>query len=463
MASKANGAAAPNPRKRLILCLDGTWNTADGDEITNIVRLRDMLQPGLTAGIEQRIYYDEGVGTQGWFARYVAGATGEGLDVNVRQAYRFLSQFYEPGDEIYLFGFSRGAFTARSLAGYIGASGLLKQENCTQQNEERAWAHYRTDAKDRYPHEGLGLAELCHEKLRIRALGVFDTVGSLGIPLDIGAAARERFQFHDTTLSSIIDFSLHAVAVDEKRGPFPPSLWQVPQHTNFKAVEQVWFPGVHSDIGGGYGDGGVGALTLKWMLDRIDGLNADYKQPSLVLRDGERQSLAPNGAAPIHESRSREYVWSRYRPTLRVIAQQRPSGNGFSLASLPPHARPIGEYLHLSVLDRLRRGNDESGQRYNPITVRHALDRLFSAGQRALTRPTVQLGFVGKNGRPLDWIDDERDASELSAALPPEYLDPLALARMAWAGSAASAPLRPSDEGRVGGHEGHEEDVRVEG
>lgn len=424
--TKEAAPAAAGTRKRLILCLDGTWNTADGDEITNIVRLRDMLQPGTAGGIEQRIYYDEGVGTQGWFDRYIGGGTGDGLDVNVRQAYRFLSQFYEPDDEIYLFGFSRGAFTARSLAGYIGASGLLKRENCTEANEERAWAYYRTNAKDRYPSDGLRLTELCHQDLRIRALGVFDTVGSLGVPLDI--RNRQRFQFHDTTLSSIIDFSLHALAVDEKRGPFPPSLWQVPQHTNFKAVEQVWFPGVHSDIGGGYGAGGVGALTLQWMLGRIDGLNAEYEQPSLVFRDGERQSLAPDGRAPIHESRSRKYVVSRHWPTIRVVAQQRPSGNGFNLASLPPHARPIGEYLHLSVLDRLRKGKDERGQHYSPVNVRHALDRLFSAEQRALKRPTVQLGFVGKNGRPLDWIGNADDTDELAAALPPEYLDPLALA-----------------------------------
>ncbi len=186
----------------------------------------------------------------------------------------------------------------------------------------------------------------------------------------------------------------------------------MPQHTNFKAVEQVWFPGVHSDIGGGYGGWGRRALTLKWMLDRIDGLNADYKQPSLVLSRSGEQSAAPNGAAPIHESRSREYVWSRYRPTLRVIAQQRPSGNGFSRASLPPHARPIGEYLHLSVArSPAARATMKSGQRAttrSPCAMRARPP--VQRGSVRWTRPTVQLGFVGKNGRPLDWIGDERDA-----------------------------------------------------
>lgn len=427
--------APANARKRLILCLDGTWNTADGEEITNIVRLRDMLLPGIVDGVEQRVYYDEGVGTRSWSDKYIGGGTGEGLDVNVRQGYRFLSQYYEPGDEIYLFGFSRGAFTARSLAGYLGASGLLTRENCTRDNEERAWSFYRTDAKDRYPHDGLRLRELCHDGLRIRALGVFDTVGSLGIPLrmwDHLTNGRSKYQFHDTTLSSIIDCSLHAVAIDEKRGPFQPSLWQVPQHTSFKTVEQVWFPGVHSDIGGGYGEGGVGALTLRWMLDRIAGLNGEAGQQSLVFRRGEMEALRADGRAPIHESRTWKFVASRYRPTVRVIAQQRPDGGRIRLASLPPHARPIGEYLHLSALERLRAGQDERGRSYDPMNLRQALRRLFSEEQRRLTRPSVGLGFVGQAGQPLDWLGKDEDAEALRAAMPTDFHAAMEQARASW-------------------------------
>ncbi|ADH89388.1 Protein of unknown function DUF2235 [Ancylobacter novellus DSM 506] len=464
MASKTSGAAAPNPRKRLILCLDGTWNTADGDEITNIVRLRDMLQPGTADGIEQRIYYDEGVGTLGGFDKYIGGGVGKGLDVNVRQAYRFLSQFYAPGDEIYIFGFSRGAFTARSLAGYIGASGLLRQDSCNPVNEDAAWAYYRTDAKDRYPTEGLRLGGLCHAGVRIRVLGVFDTVGSLGIPLSVATFRDRRFQFHDTTLSSIIDHSLHAVAIDEKRRFFPPSLWQVPQHANYRTVEQVWFPGVHADIGGGYGAGGIGALTLKWMLDRIDALNTKEGRPSLVYRDGEPS--IPRQASPIaiHESRSWKSIISNSLPTIRIISQQRPVRNGsamFRLAALPPHARPIGEFVHVSALAQLHCKSGRKGQGYDPLNLRYALDQLFSSDHVALKRPTVRLGFVGENGNPLDWIADEDDANELSAALPSEYLDPLDRARTAWAASAAPAPSGPPDEGGGRRHEGHEEDVGV--
>lgn len=341
-------------RRRLILCLDGTWNTANGEEITNIVRLRDMLQPGVTDGVEQRIYYDEGVGTLGGLDKYVGGGLGKGLDINVRQAYRFLSQFYETGDEIYIFGFSRGAFTARSLAGYVGASGLLHRDTCTRDNEEATWLHYRTHSKDRYPTEGIRLSALCHADLRIRMLGVFDTVGSLGIPLDAVdflTGRRRQYQFHDTTLSSVIDHSLHALAIDEMRRFFPPSLWQVPQHANFTTVEQVWFPGVHSDIGGGYGMGGIGAVTLDWMLGRIDQLNADAGQASLSLRPGHR--LVLSGAAPldIHESRHGvRSIFSNIKPSLRVIAQQRPADRGDT--SWPRCPRTPGPSANMCMFQR---------------------------------------------------------------------------------------------------------------
>src|SRR5262249_24760365 len=167
---------------------------------------------------------------------------------------------YEPGVEIYIFGFSRGAFTARSLAGYISASGLLKPEHCSEENEDRSWRFYSTSPDDRYPEEHRALAMLCHDRqaVRIRLLGVFDTVGALGVPLGIFRNwNQKRYQFHNVTLGTNVDFAFHALAIDEKRGPFQASLWQYPNHRHFKHIEQVWFPGVHSNIGGSYEDRGI--------------------------------------------------------------------------------------------------------------------------------------------------------------------------------------------------------------
>lgn len=439
MSTESASQAKPAPattRRRLILCLDGTWNTADSEEITNIVRLRDMLQPGVTEGVEQRIYYDEGVGTLGGLDKYVGGGMGRGLDVNVRQAYRFLAQFYERGDEIYIFGFSRGAFTARSLAGYIGAAGLLLRDNCTRENEEATWLHYRTDTKDRYPKDGLRLAELCHRELRIRVLGVFDTVGALGIPLDAAdwlTGRRSKYQFHDTTLSSIIDHSLHALAIDEMRRFFPPSLWQVPQHANYTTVEQVWFPGVHSDIGGGYGEGGVGAVTLDWMLTRIDQLNANAGQASLTFRPGHRPAPASASTEEIHESRHGwRSILSNTTPSLRVIAQQRPPDTGYKLAALPPHAKPLGEHVHLSALQRLTAGKGAGGDPYAPRNLVYALDRYFAPDHVERAHPTVEFGFMGQ-AAPLDWLNNPDDFATLRGVLPPAYHAALQAARKAWA------------------------------
>ncbi|MCK0198502.1 DUF2235 domain-containing protein [Ancylobacter sp. 6x-1] len=426
----AAACGAPSTRRRLILCLDGTWNDDRGLAITNVVRLRDMIQPGIldqgdgSAPVEQRIYYDPGVGTgSDTVEKLLGGSLGLGLGTNVRQAYRFLCQFYEPGDEILVFGFSRGAFTARSLAGYIGASGLLQRDHCTPELEARSWANYRTDPKNRFPAEGVALSAFCHDEVKVALLGVFDTVGTLGIPLEyLNAIGRSRFRFHDTRLSSAVSVSLQALAVDEKRSAFPPALWERPFHANNKVVEQVWFPGVHSDIGGGYEDGGVGAATLRWMLDRIDALGSEHGF-RLVLRPGAVDTLKPDPAAKIHESRTGLlYARDRSRPQIRVIAQQRPKDPGeVRLAALAPHARPINEYVHLGVLRRMAKGLDEDGKPYAPLNMQWLLDALFPSNDPVEERPPIQVGFIDDRGRWLDWIGDEAAFDELVDALPERY------------------------------------------
>lgn len=401
-------------RRRLILCLDGTWNTPDGKTITSIVRLRDIVQPGLVPfdgveEIDQRIYYDEGVGTTGRIRRWIAGATGIGLSCNVRQAYRYLSANYRPGDQILIFGFSRGAFTARSLAGYIGASGLLKPEHCNSEAEQRSWNYYRTSPKDRYPSEGRALAAVSFPPVRISALGVFDTVGALGIPGMLRSLTAQRYQFHDTTLGSNIEVALHALAADEKRYSFAPALWQMPSHKGYGSVEQVWFPGVHSDVGGDYAEDGVGRIVLEWMLKRIRALGAvhgiDVKlRPAATRIHTDRE-------APLHESRTPLFVWDHVRPSIRVMAQQRPVKRWRErMSSLAPHARPIGEYIHASLLSRMDKESD--GRRVNITTALKAL-----AGGTA-----APLGFVDWNGRPYRWgrnpDNETKDRQEFYQVIP---------------------------------------------
>ena len=184
------GARLMSRKRRLILLLDGTWNDADiGDKDTNIVRLRDILAHGLSAlyhtplSIEEVIgndslaaelgirshgafdylfFYERGVGTGPGLDRLTGGGLGWGLGQNIRRAYKFLSRNYLPGAEIFIFGFSRGAYTARSLVGYLGSSGLLKAEHCNDELEYMAWSNYRTVPNDRMPATRLS-ARIIHE------------------------------------------------------------------------------------------------------------------------------------------------------------------------------------------------------------------------------------------------------------------------------------------------------------
>ena len=266
--------------KRIILLLDGTWNDIDvGPADTNIVRMRGLISQHLVkasghsrthhddsnkkvrgyvaSGKEHIVYYERGVGT-GAFDRFRGGAFGEGLTQNIRHAYKFLSFWYEPGDEIFIYGFSRGAYTARSLVGYLGSAGLLRRDNCNEELEGLAWRYYRTPPNDRMPADWRRLTDNAHDRdeLRVKLLGVFDTVGSLGIPAAIAwRLNRNENGFHDVELSSITDVNLHAVAIDEHRWPFQATLWRQPPFKKSDAkVEQVWFSGAHSDVGGGYID-----------------------------------------------------------------------------------------------------------------------------------------------------------------------------------------------------------------
>jgi len=249
----------------LVVCLDGTWSNADSTAPqTNVAILSDLVDLRRGGNGAQQLYYDPGVGTGGNVLRRLAGGiTGQGLSANILGAYRFLSLAYRPGDNIYLFGYSRGAFTVRSLGGFIAASGLLRAEACDKDNLNFAWRYYRTKPKERFPSDHAKLRALSYGNVRIRFVGVFDTVGALGIPRKwLNWVGRRSFQFHDTELCSIVDHSCHALAIDEHRLEFEAAVWDVPRRGGYQTVEQVWFPGTHANIGGGCEDKSLSDLTL---------------------------------------------------------------------------------------------------------------------------------------------------------------------------------------------------------
>jgi uncharacterized protein (DUF2235 family) len=263
--------------KRIITCSDGTWNkpnaTKKGKPIrTNVQKIFDLISKRDVNGILQIKYYDKGIGSEGnLFTRTFHGATGKGIDINIMDAYKFIVWNYEPGDDIYLFGFSRGAYTARSLAGLIRKSGILKNNELNLLDE--AYELYRNHeaAPDSDVAKNFRLKN-SFDVSHIKFIGVWDTVGSLGIPLHAFQWINKRkYSFYDTTLSSIVEYAYHAIAIDEMRGNFSPTLWEKSTNKarNFEQVlEQRWFAGVHSNVGGGYPDEGLADIALKWLLDK---------------------------------------------------------------------------------------------------------------------------------------------------------------------------------------------------
>jgi uncharacterized protein (DUF2235 family) len=250
--------------KRLVVCCDGTWKDSDsGDAYTNVSRLAWAIMPADTRGggsIPQIVFYQSGVGSEGdLFNRLAGGGVGLGLSRNVRDAYAFICNNYGEGDEIFLFGFSRGAYTARSVGGLIGYAGLIGKRDLDR--FDHLWGGYRLRDKIDNPDPRPDFKT--RQAVRIKAIGVWDTVGSLGVPGNLDKVFTEFYKFHDTGLGLHIDNAFHALALDERRKAFLPTLWHVdpkakddPKARN-QVLKQVWFAGVHSNVGGGYDEHGL--------------------------------------------------------------------------------------------------------------------------------------------------------------------------------------------------------------
>ena len=338
--------------KRIIVCCDGTWDADDTQtNDTNVALLaRSVHGAQQTGGILQIVLYLRGVGTTGLkLETFIEGATGIGVDDNIRSAYQFISQNYIPGDEIYLFGFSRGAFTARSLAGLITACGVLYREALCALPD--AWIYYRSPK----PHSPAAFAAKynlkSHVDPQITFLGVWDTVGSLGIPGSLLAASnKEKFAFHDTSPSPLLKHAVQALAIDEHRHDFSPTFWTgaVPPGAT---IQQVWFAGAHSDVGGGYKTRSLADIPLVWMAKQAEttGLALDWKclpDPSML-----------DVSAPAHDSSSGLFALDRYHPTLREIGMTKCAVkfNESLYEALDENGNPvstINESVHRSVLSR---------------------------------------------------------------------------------------------------------------
>jgi uncharacterized protein (DUF2235 family) len=258
--------------KRVLFCSDGTWD--DSGKNTNVYKIYKAMQ--VSAG--QVPFYDDGVGADGNpVGRLLGGAFGTGLFQKVKDGYSKISQVCEKGDQVFLLGFSRGAYTARSIAGMIAVCGL-PAGNFSDDVVETAFQAYRN--KDQRANLLASLNKSCGMfNAELTMVGVWDTVGSLGIPSLLGLVDPLLYGFLDTSLHPDIQNAYQALAIDERRCEFPATLWTSPPSPG-QTIEQVWFTGVHCDVGGSYPDDPDGTaladITLAWMMDKASALGVTF-------------------------------------------------------------------------------------------------------------------------------------------------------------------------------------------
>jgi uncharacterized protein (DUF2235 family) len=323
--------------KRLVVCCDGTWNDPkEKGGPTNVYKFQQGVVEGVVSddslGMTQITKYQEGVGTS--TDHWLGGAFGRGLSAKVRDIYIWIIEHYQPHDELYFVGFSRGAFTARSTVGLIYNCGILRTRDDDLITE--AYARYKSTKRRDHP-DSLDSRRFrgqhSHEDAAIRFVGVWDTVGALGIPmpgLRIPKFIQKHWAFHDVTLNKHVGGAYQALAIDEKRRPFKPSLWKQERDAPpSQEVEQVWFAGCHRDVGGGEAVPDLSEIALLWMVERAHCCDLAFKPGHFRISDNPGPNDQPT-------ARSRGEIVGA-----RACTAFTDSRTGvYRLA--PPYRRPLG-------------------------------------------------------------------------------------------------------------------------
>jgi uncharacterized protein (DUF2235 family) len=390
--------------KNIIICADGTGNSTIKGRGTNVFKVYEAVDgtghrvdPRL---VQQVAIYHDGVGTEvlKW-VRIVSGATGWGLSRNVKQLYGELARVYEPGDRIYLFGFSRGAFTVRTLAGLITTCGILDLDKYRTnrffwKGIRSAYVAYRRKYQTWLSKRIKGTRTVEPQALRnafsvaipgfedpsrpvIHFIGVWDTVDAVGLPFRLADIINQvfwRFKFPDTRLSQLVGHACQALALDEARQSFAPLLWQE-QPGDAGRIEQVWFAGVHSNVGGGYPRQGMSLVALDWMMTRAEAHGLRFLPD---VRQLYRGTADVNDKG--YDSRSGLGVFYRWKPrnVERLCSQ----------CDVQPK-------VHRTVFERIARNTDGYAPGAVPTDL-EVISTTLSPGIRGAIASTVSRAFDGK-------------------------------------------------------------------
>lgn len=255
-----------------VILLDGTLSTLAVGEESNIGRIYQLLR-AVAQPSNLSLYYEAGVQWHMW-SDTASVAMGRGINRQIRRAYGWLASRYRPGDRVFLFGYSRGAYAVRSLAGMIDQVGLLRVDCATERNVSLAYRYYQS--ADASASEQAFTRQFCYPRVEIEAIGVFDTVKALGIRLPfLWMWTEPQHEFHSHALSGIVRHGFHALALDETRAAFEPVLWDTSAGDWQDRVRQVWFRGAHGDVGGQLGGfqaaRPLSNVPLVWMLEQVEG------------------------------------------------------------------------------------------------------------------------------------------------------------------------------------------------
>lgn len=407
--------------KNIVLCSDGTTNSGGTGNATNVWRVFSSVDLNgfkeKKIDVEQVAFYDDGVGTErGQVLRILGAALGLGLGRNVRQLYTDLVRNYQPGDHIYLFGYSRGAFTVRTLAGLVGNCGILDYRRFDDDEElkdgvrnlYRAYRHsYRAllsplwyglerlvginrpadvdalrirvsvkvKATEYESYENLAAPFEEDHRVPIRFIGIWDTVDAVGFPVDEMTKFWNKYIFRITfpagNLNPWVNRACHAISIDDDRKAFHPVMLDEKGDANKTRIDQVWFPGAHGSVGGGHPKQGLAHVAMNWVMRKAEaeGLMFDADSKSLFARAANEQDALP-------DARSGMSIYYRYAP--RNIGEISEKNN----------VDPVR--IHISALKRIALGTGQYAPGNFPANFEIEVDDPSNIGESSKAQKNLR-------------------------------------------------------------------------
>ncbi|MFT6711067.1 MAG: hypothetical protein ACJATO_001449 [Arenicella sp.] len=334
--------------KNIVIFSDGTGQEGGKGPDTNVYKLFKAVKNRTP---EQIVFYDRGLGT-GW-QKLLGNLAGVGISKNIQDCYRFIFENYEAGDKIYLFGFSRGAATVRSLSGFIHTFGVLPKSR--PELIKRAYKIYKISNPQKREIAAEAFSKSHHPMwTKIKFVGVWDTVAALGLPLPILSSVLNKVpfckhKFHDYRLSESIETAYHALSIDDERKSFHPTFWDE-TIAKGQTMEQVWFCGAHTDVGGGYKHDSLSNITLKWMAEKA--INN-----GLLLHSKNILSLPLDVNGHLHNSRK-----PPFKKFFRKEVRNWPEFDALGVRRGAPN-------IHPSVLKRTINSENKAEPSYNPWII----------------------------------------------------------------------------------------------